>query len=234
MPPIDKIKILRKQVNCTLQQAISLLNQTYRDDGTYDIEQAVALFHQQNIDRIHQATDDIELAEVYYDRYRDVKKAIDKIKIVKANTVAIIVLTIQPNEYIDRVGFYLYKEDSDNNLDAADERLFMQTSDFSYAIKAFKNVFPTYNYRIRQQEDCFDSCFDNHFDVKQCQAIVDNLYALNECQYCTDSVDNALSNDNCTIDDINHFRLSLIDWIVQRFLINNESAKYHLVVEGNM
>lgn len=229
MPPIDKIKTLRERVNCTLQQAISLLNQAYRDDGEYDIEQAIVLFHQQNIDRIYQATDDIELAKVYYDRYRDVEKVIDKIKKVQANTIN--VLTIQSNNYIDKVGFYLYQEDGDNNID---KRLFVPSFDFSYVIKAFEDVFPTYNYRSRQLESSFDPCFDNHFDIEQCQAIVDNLYALNKCRYRTGGVDNSLNDDDCTIDEINCFRLSIIDWITQRFLIDDENERYHLVVEGNL
>lgn len=232
MPPIDKIKTLRERVNCTLQQAISLLNQAYRDDGEYDIEQAIVLFHQQNIDRIYQATDDRELAKVYYDRYRDIKKAIDKIKKVQAN--AINVLTIQPDKYMDKIGFFLYKEENDNNLDATVRLLFIPSFDFSYVLKAFADVFPTYDYRSRQLESSFAPCFDNHFDIKQCQAIVDNLYALNKCQYRNDGVDNSLNDDDCTIDEINCFRLSIIDWITQRFLIDDKSAEYHLVVEGNL
>jgi hypothetical protein len=172
-----KLKAFREKVDIPLIEALSLLKQ-----NNDDIEQSIAMFHQNRLNEICLTTGcDETLARAYYTNpvyQHNIEKIIEKIDELNQHPIK---LTIDENpKYVSKVGFFIWAEDE--NLDAIQDEqnktYFIPQDDFIYVIEVFKSLFPLLN-PLRNEFECsFDVCSDNYFDHNAVQKVVLMLRAM--------------------------------------------------------
>ncbi|MCX5466631.1 hypothetical protein [Acinetobacter nematophilus] len=173
----EKLKAFREKVDIPLIEALSLLKQ-----NNDDIEQSIAMFHQNRLNEICLTTGCNEtLAKAYYTHpvyQQNVEKIIEKIDEFNRRPIK---LTIAENpKYVNKVGFFIWAED-ENLVEVQHEKnrtYFIPQDDFAYVIEIFKSIFPLWSLQRNEFEGRFDPCSVNYFDYNAVQKIVSDLRDL--------------------------------------------------------
>lgn len=203
----DKIKQLRSVIPCPLDRPLALLKQS---DG--DIEQAIAIFHQQNVEKIMAKFDcDAITAEKFYAtfglNFNRIQAKVDEIAHLH-RMITMRADKIRHNE----VGFTLYPEDENcDPYPIKGNYTFIPTDDFALIIDFFRAEFPIYDFWGQTTQDKFEVCWHNTFDNATCQRISQHIRK----QSSKNPKEKA-------------FLTAVADWLDERL-----AYAHHIVVEGN-
>lgn len=193
------IQALKKQIACSTKQAMDLLKNTHGD-----IEQAIAVFYQENIaDIIKRTTCDKETAKQYYDFFNHNKeKAIKKIKELQNHDEFIhqIITTREDKRRYREAGFELYIQSKDNHdyYDTNDDYVFIPVPD-CWLISDI----------LAKHCDDFDYTFFNKFNH---QAILNIIYDIS-----------LLTNDD---KKVMQFYQEVIAWFKEKSSPDNSIVMY--------
>lgn len=207
MENAQKIKQLRSLIPCPLDRALALLKQSKGD-----IEQAITIFHQQNVEEIMAKFDcDKATAENFYAmfglNFNKIQAKVDEIAHLQ-RMITMRADKIRHNE----VGFTLYPEDENcNRYPIKGNYTFIPVDDFALIIDFFRAEFPIYDFWCQETQERFEVCWHNTFDNAICQRISKNIRK----QSTEHPKEKA-------------FFIAVADWLDERL-----SYAHHIVVEGN-
>lgn len=170
MNNFSQIQTLKAKINCSTKDALALLK-----NSNNDIEQAITLYHQQNIQAIIEKTNcDDELANKYYQFFQhNPQKAIKKIQELQYHDVFIhkIITTRDDKRRYREAGFEIYIKSKDENhwYNNAEDHIFIPVKD----VWLIEPIFAKYC-------DNFDYTFYNEYNHKAILGIIDELSLLKD------------------------------------------------------
>lgn len=173
-----QLKELRKQINCTIQEAKSLL-----EASNSDLEKAVELFYTQNIKKICQQTqcDEALAKKLYKEKQGHVARTIATIDNIMAEQKhRQRIITMREEKWRrNEIGFLIWGEEKNvDNYKIGEDYNFIPTDDFDVIIGAFRHVFPIHDYWTKETQQHFDATDNNTFDQQQMQIILKEIKSL--------------------------------------------------------
>lgn len=189
MNNFSQIQTLKSKIDCSTKDALALLK-----NSNNDIEKAIDLYHQKNIQAIIEKTHcDDNLAHKYYQFFQyNPQKAIEKIQELQYHDVFIhkIITTRDDKHRYREAGFEIYikSKDKDYWYDSAEDHIFISMKD----VWLIEPIFSKYC-------DDFDYTFYNRYNHQAILAVIDDLALLQD--------------DDKTVMD---FYQEVIDWLKQK------------------
>lgn len=169
MNNFSQIQILKAKINCSTKDALALLK-----NSNNDIEKAIDLYHQQNIQAIIEKTNcDDDLAYKYYQFFQNnQQKAIQKIQELQCHDVFIhkIITTRDDKRRYREAGFEIYIKS-----ELRDWRSHLEDYVFIPAEDAW-----LINPVFAKHCDDFDPYFTNHINHQIILAVIDELSLLKD------------------------------------------------------
>lgn len=170
MNNFSQIQTLKTKINCSTKDALTLLK-----NSNNDIEKAIDLYHQQNIQAIIAKTHcDDNLAHKYYQFFQhNPQKAIEKIQELQYHDVFIhkIITTRDDKHRYREAGFEIYikSKDKDYWYDSVEDHIFIPMKD----VWLIEPIFSKHC-------DDFDYTFYNRYNHQAILAVIDDLTLLKD------------------------------------------------------
>ena len=156
----EKIEQIRKELSIPLTHAIKLLK-----ENKNDVSAAIINFHQDNIEKVIQATEC--QSSVAQDTYQycnfDVEKAIKRIK----SQVTLLTARENQKKIKNEIGFILWAESEGTKTSSND--IFIPVQDFDCILKVFQAV------SASNPQSSFDMCGQNYLDRETSLCILNEI-----------------------------------------------------------
>lgn len=210
------VKTLRTQIHCSITQAVTLLKQTDNN-----VDKAISLFHQQNLERLCKDTgSNLELAQKYYANFhQDIEKTQKKLEeLMYRQRKKARIFTLREDKtwkYGDIV-FSLYGIDDDDQMVFSEQDYSIEQADFVYIEPAFHFLSDHISFSERYE-------LEPHH-IKQ---VIKSITELNNTHYRPKNEPTQYTH--LTNDVIEAFRCQIIEWLKKHV-----DCVSYIVIDGHL